>query len=185
MPKTKQRNRKVSLHKCQQCQKTFESNRSDSKTCSVRCRQVRHQQELAKRVLSYGISTVGQLKAGIVDVLPKMVSRYDKDGQLWVDFDWTMIPQRQKDLMEAYALAESVSLDTLEDDFSKIILENLGLEIGLDKAKRDAQEDLERRAAEIAELKAIVANQPARDAADQEAMQEAARTGQPFKFGRV
>ena len=184
MVKTK---RKVLVGKCRVCQGNFETTRKDSKTCSNGCRQALHQQKLLKRVLSYGISTIGELKAGIVEVLPKMVSRYDKDGQLWIDFDWGLIPQRQKDLMEAYALAEGVSVDTLQQDFSKTILDNLGLEIGLDKAKRErhAQEDLERRASEIAEVKAEAARQPARDAAEQEAMQEAFRTGQPFKFEPV
>ena len=53
------------------------------------------------------------------------------------------------------------------------------------KRDRDAQEAQAARTAKIAELEAIIANQPARDAADQEAMQEAFRKGLPFKFGRV
>ena len=50
------------------------------------------------------------------------------------------------------------------------------------KRDRDAQEAQEHRTAKIAELKAIVANQPARDAADREAEKEAFRTGQPIKY---
>ena len=46
------------------------------------------------------------------------------------------------------------------------------------KRDRDAQEAQEHRTAKIAELKAIVANQPARDAAEKEAF----RTGQPIKY---
>ena len=46
------------------------------------------------------------------------------------------------------------------------------------KLDRDAQEAQEHRTAKIAELKAIVANQPARDAAEKEAF----RTGQPIKY---
>ena len=53
------------------------------------------------------------------------------------------------------------------------------------KRDRDAQEAQEHRTAKIAELEAIVASQPARDAAEREAMQEAFRTGQPFKFWKV
>ena len=131
MPKTKQR--KVTLNKCPICQKTFESHRNDAKTCSVGCRQALHQQELAKRIISYGISTVGELKAGIVDVLPKMDTRYGSDGQRWVDFDWTPIPQKQKDLMELYALAEGISVDTLQRDFEQTIMERIGIEIDQDR----------------------------------------------------
>ena len=53
------------------------------------------------------------------------------------------------------------------------------------KRDRDAQEAQEHRTAKIAELKAIVANQPARDAADREAEKEAFRTGQPIKYEKV
>ena len=183
MPKTKKR--KVSLHKCQQCQKTFESNRSDSLTCSVRCRQVRHKQELAKRLRSYSITTRAEFKSGIVEVLPRMATRYDSAGELWVDFDWTAIPQRQKDLMEVYARAESISLDTLQRDFEQTILERMVKFQAQAKRDRDAQEAQAARTAEIEELRAIIANQPARDAAEKEAMQEAFRKGLPFKFGKV
>ena len=53
------------------------------------------------------------------------------------------------------------------------------------KRERHAQEDPECRAAEIAELKAVVAKAEANKEADQEADQEAIRTGQPFKFEKV
>ena len=46
------------------------------------------------------------------------------------------------------------------------------------KLDRDAQEAQEHQTAKIAELKAIAANQPARDAAEKEAF----RTGQPIKY---
>ena len=46
------------------------------------------------------------------------------------------------------------------------------------KLDRDAQEAQEHRTAKIAERKAIVAKQPARDAAEKEAF----RTGQPIKY---
>ena len=127
MPKTKQR--KILVGKCRVCQGNFETTRPDSKTCSNNCRQKLHQQELAKRIRTYAITTPEELKAGIVEVLPKMATRYDSAGQLWVDFDWTPIPQRQKDLMELYAVAESISVDTLQRNFEQTIVENLGIEI--------------------------------------------------------
>ena len=150
MPKIK--NRKVSLHKCRVCQKTFESHRSDSKTCSVRCRQVRHQWELAQRITTYGITTPEELKEGITDVLPKMTTRYGTDGQLWADFDWSPIPQRQKDLMEVYARAEGISLDTLQRDFEQTLMAKLGIEIDQKVAAR--QKEQEALADGIAEIPA-------------------------------
>ena len=185
MPKIKQRNRKVMLNKCRVCQEVFESNRKDAKTCSVRCRQALHRQELLKRMTTYAITTPEELKAGIVEVLPKMATRYDSAGQLWVDFDWTMIPQRQKDLMEVYARAEAVSLDTLQRDFEQTILERMVKFQAQAKRDRDAQEAQEHRTAEIAELKADLARLRASTAADQEALKEAVRTGQPIKFEKV
>ena len=149
MPKTKKR--KVSLHKCQQCQKTFESNRSDSLTCSVRCRQVRHKQELAKRLRSYSITTREEFKEGIVEVLPRMATRYDSAGQLWADFDWSPIPQRQKDLMEIYAVAEGISVDTLQRDFEQTLMAKLGIEI--DQKAADRQEERQALVAQITEIR--------------------------------
>ena len=129
MPKTKQRKRKVTVNKCRVCQVVFESNRNDAKTCSVRCRQALHQQEVLKRITTYAITTPAELKAGIVEVLPKMTTRYDSAGQLWFDINWTMIPQRQKDLMELYALEEGISVDTLQQDFNQTILDFFRLQI--------------------------------------------------------
>ena len=53
------------------------------------------------------------------------------------------------------------------------------------KRERHAQEAQEHRAAELAEVKADLARLQAMKEADQEAMKEAARTGQPIKFGKV
>ena len=185
MPKTKQRHRKIELNKCPICQKTFESNRNDAKTCSVGCRQALHQQELAKRITTYSITTPTEFKAGIVEVLPRLSTRYDSAGQLWVDFNWSPIPQRQKDLMEVYAVAEGVTVDTLQRDFEQTILERMVKFQAQAKRDRDAQEAQGHRTAEIAELKADLARLRASIAADQEAMKEAVRTGQPIKFQKV
>ena len=130
MPKTKQpKQRKVLVNKCRVCQGNFESTRKDAKTCSNGCRQALHKRDLAKRITTYGITTVGELKAGIVDVLPKMATHYGTDGQLWADFDWSPIPQRQKDLMELYARGEGISVDTLQRDFEQTIMAKIGIEI--------------------------------------------------------
>ena len=119
MPKVKRPNRQALIGKCIICQGNFETTRRDAKTCSHRCREELHRRELLRRLTSYGITTVGELKVGITGVLPKMATRYGSDGQQWIDFDWTAIPQRQKDLMEAYALAEGISVDTLQRDFEQ------------------------------------------------------------------
>ena len=186
MPKTKQpKQRKVLVNKCRVCQGNFESTRKDAKTCSNGCRQALHQQELRKRLITYSITTREEFKEGMVEVLPKMATRYDSAGELWVDFDWTAIPQRQKDLMEAYALAEGISVDTLQRDFEQTILERMLKFQGQAKRDRDAQEAQEHRTAEIAELKADLARLRASTAADQEAIKEAVRTGQPIKYEKV
>ena len=119
-----------------------------------------------------------------------------KDGKRVVTFD---MAKTTNDALELVAAAQGTTLDViLRGVISKNLLEGAKLlqvkeraqraaarEEQRAKRERHAQEDLERRAAEIAELKATVANQPARDAAEQEAMQEAFRTGQPFKFEPV
>ena len=153
MPKTKQpKQRKVLVNKCRVCQGNFESTRKDAKTCSNGCRQALHQQELRKRLITYSITTPEELKAGIVEVLPKMATRYDSAGQLWVDFDWTTIPQRQKDLMELYAVAESISVDTLQRNFEQILLERMGVEI--DQKAADRQEERQALVEKITEIQA-------------------------------
>ena len=129
MPKTKQQKRQVLVGKCRVCQGNFETTRKDAKTCSNGCRQALHQRELLKRVRSYGITSSEELKAGIVQVLPKMVTRYDKSGQAWIDFDWTTIPLRQRDLMELYSAAEGITIDNLERDFEQTIMAKMGIEI--------------------------------------------------------
>lgn len=150
MVKTKQR--KILVGKCRVCQGNFETTRKDSKTCGVNCRQKLYQRELAKRIRSYSITTPEELKAGIVEVLPKMATRYDSAGQLWVDFDWTTIPQRQKDLMELYAVAESISVDTLQRNFEQILLERMGVEI--DQKAADRQEERQALVEKITEIQA-------------------------------
>ena len=180
MVKTKRR--KVLVNKCRVCQGNFETTRKDSKTCGVNCRQKLYQRELAQRITTYAITTPEQLKAGIVEVLPKMATRYDSAGELWIDFDWTAIPQRQRDLMEIYARTEGITVDTLQRDFEQTILERMLKFQTQAKRDRDAQEAQEHRTAEIAEVKADLARLRAMIIAAEE---EAARTGQPVKFGKV
>ena len=179
MVKTKRR--KVLVNKCRVCQGNFETTRRDSKTCGVNCRQKLHQQELAKRLRSYSITTQEEFKEGMVEVLPRMATRYDSAGELWVDFEWTAIPQRQKDLMEIYARAEGISLATLEWDFEQTILERLKMFQGQAKRDRDDREAQEHRTAEIVEVKAELARLRAMIAGEKEAI----RTGQPYKFEPV
>ena len=180
MVKTK--GRKVLVNKCRVCQGNFETTRRDSKTCGVNCRQKLYQQELAKRLRSYSITTREEFKEGMVEVLPRMATRYDSAGELWVDFNWTTIPQRQKDLMEVYARAEGISVDTLQRHFEQTLLERLRMFQTVAKRERHAQEAQEHRTAEIAEVKAELARMRAMIIAAEE---EAARTGQPVKFQRV
>ena len=181
MVKTK--GRKVLVNKCRVCQGNFETTRRDSKTCGVNCRQKLYQQELAKRLRSYSITTREEFKEGMVEVLPRMATRYDSAGELWVDFNWTTIPQRQKDLMEVYARAEGISVDTLQRDFEQTLLERLRMFQAEAVAKRERhdREAQEHRTAEITELKADLARLQAMIAAEE----EAARTGQPIKFEKV
>ena len=77
MPKTKLRKpRRVLLGKCRVCQGNFETTTKAAKTCSNACRQGLHRRELAKRLTTYAITTDEELKAGIVEVLPRMATRY-------------------------------------------------------------------------------------------------------------
>ena len=141
MPRTKRPTRQVLTGKCCVCQGNFETSRQDAKTCSNLCRQKLHRQELLRRLTSYAITTDEELKAGIVEVLPRMATRYGTDGQAWIDFDWTTIPQRQKDLMEVYALAEGISVDTLQRDFEQTLMAKLGVEVDQKAAARQEERD--------------------------------------------
>ena len=136
---SKIKGRKILIGKCRICQGNFETTTKAAKTCSNACRQALHRQELAKRLTSYAITTDEELKAGIVEVLPRMATRYGTDGQAWIDFDWTTIPQRQKDLMELYANAEGISVDTLQRDFEATLMSKLGVEVDLKALAREKE----------------------------------------------
>ena len=70
-----------------------------------------------------------------------MATRYGSDGQAWIDFDWTAIPQRQKDLMELYAMAEGISVDTLQRDFEATLMERMGVTVDQKALAREKERE--------------------------------------------
>ena len=100
-----------------------------------------------------------------------------------IDFIWDG-PQEAFDAIQVWCMERGHDFNDVQDALEQSILGRMVKA----KAKRErhAQEAQEHRAAELAEVKADLARLQAMEReAGQEAMKEAARTGQPIKFGKV
>ena len=99
-----------------------------------------------------------------------------------IDFIWDG-PQEAFDAIQAWCMERGHDFNDVQDALEQSILGRMVK--AKPKRERHAQEAQEHRAAELAEVKADLARLRALTAADQEAMKEAVRTGQPVKFEKV